>query len=523
MSCGSSNIFNETSGDNIVYECANVGSGLGLFSSESVTPTETTFNFKSLLAGSNINLMGTANDITISSIDTGVATLNNVGGFAAVGQSITGSTLNLRTITGANGITATQNTDDITIGSTQSITSLGAGQALLTAGLPSATIRSLVQGTGISIASNANTLTINNTGVVTVDNIGSGADISAGIVGPVLSLRGISGSGSTTVTQSVDTINVSTPVLTIANQPSGGSALLNTVFPNATVKGLVAGTGISLSNTVNSVTINNTQTPTNTVTNLGGSAEVLVDVLAGSVRARTLQSQGYALVNQSGNLITIGARGPSNIGVGEFIYSGDVGFDNQFKSLVPNGNIQVTSDPSNIYFRPLMNNLLTYSGLANMNTRPNGNPSEGMFLGFGGTSNAILQDQFQAEIGDLTGNEFIGWIAPFRGTFKSVKVFIQSMTNVTLTERVDVYLSLHRTKSDPGTLNIWNEMIQSYNTSITAGEFIQRDLPIGVDIDVDWGVYCVIYCHRPEALGQVDPLQFSVSCGAIIQTSDAFA
>lgn len=76
MSCGS-NVFNETGGNSIVYECANVGSGIGLFDGESISPTETTFNFKSLVAGSNINFTSSADELEISSIDTDVNRLSN--------------------------------------------------------------------------------------------------------------------------------------------------------------------------------------------------------------------------------------------------------------------------------------------------------------------------------------------------------------------------------------------------------------------------------------------------------------
>lgn len=519
MSCGS-NIFNETTGDNIVYECGNIGTGLGLFSGESVTSTETTFNFKSLVAGSNVNLTSTADEIEISSIDTGVTTLSNNGGFAAIGQNITGSTLNLRTITGVNGMTATQNTDNVTIGSTQSITSLGAGQALLTAGLPNATIRSLVQGTGISIASNANTLTINNTGVVTVDSIGGGASVSAGIVGPILSLRSFVGTGAVNVSQTPSIINISSPVLTLSSQP-GGFSLINTTFPSATLKSLIAGAGISIVDSAGTITINNTQTAITGVVTLGSGSPVLLDVLGSNVRARGLVSQGYALVNVSGNDVTIGARGPVNIGTGEPIYAGNVGFDNQYKSLLANGNIQVTSDPSNIYFRPYINNLIEYSGVADMNTRVNGNPDTGSYLGFGRGVVCQLLDQFPAELGSIDG-EFIGWVSPYTGTFKSFRILMRSLTNVTITERVDVYASLHRTKGDPNTLNIWEGLIQSYDSNISIGDFVQRTIDIGVSVDPDWGVYCVIYCQRPSAGGEINPLSFSVACSALVQSQDAF-
>ena len=100
MSCGS-NIFNETTGDNIVYECGNIGNGLGVYSGETVTTTETTFNFKSLAAGSGINISSTADEITINNDQTEVNSVNNLGG--AAGQilvDVLAGSVRARTITG---------------------------------------------------------------------------------------------------------------------------------------------------------------------------------------------------------------------------------------------------------------------------------------------------------------------------------------------------------------------------------------------------------------------------------------
>jgi len=48
------NIFNES--DNNLYECDNIGSGLGVYSGSNIIPPTTTFEFKSIKAGTNVNL-----------------------------------------------------------------------------------------------------------------------------------------------------------------------------------------------------------------------------------------------------------------------------------------------------------------------------------------------------------------------------------------------------------------------------------------------------------------------------------
>ena len=315
--------------------------------------------------------------------------------------------------------------------------------------------------------------------------------------------------------------------MNIENQPceEGVSTLVNngggsTIGQNITgtvlnLKTLISGTGISLTNNLNTIAINNTQTPTNTVTNLGSAAPVLVDVLAGSVRARTLLGQGGTLVNQSGNTVAIFTKTPISLGSGEVIYAGDTLTNNQYKSIVPNGNIEIVSDANSIYFKPIITNIINYSGVANMNTRSNGNPEYGSYLGFGRGINVNLDDQFPAEIPALTG-EFIGWVALNPGRYTAMKVFMQSLIDVNVTERIDVYASLHRTKGDPNTRNFWQGLIQTYDSNITTGDFVQRTLEINADFDSDWGVYMIIYCQRPDGSGSVEPLSFSVSCGCNI-------
>jgi len=112
--CGNnvSNIPNDIS-----YDCTNIGTGTGLYGGAMVLPPVTTFTFKSLKAGANVNLTSDSDSITISSTDTGVTTLNNVGGGAAIGQSIVGNALNLRTLVGSGGTTVTQNANTVTIAS----------------------------------------------------------------------------------------------------------------------------------------------------------------------------------------------------------------------------------------------------------------------------------------------------------------------------------------------------------------------------------------------------------------------
>lgn len=93
---------------------ANVGSGVGLWKDK----VGETLNFKSLVAGSNINISETSDEITITSAAGGgeVNTASNVGiGAGTFAQKI-GPELQFRSLTSSDGSqTITQNTDNINI------------------------------------------------------------------------------------------------------------------------------------------------------------------------------------------------------------------------------------------------------------------------------------------------------------------------------------------------------------------------------------------------------------------------
>lgn len=479
MSCGCNiNIYNTGGSSGETYSASSLGAGEPIFAGEVVTGSDTEFQFKSIVAGANVTLTSNGDELTITSAgpDGGVTFLDQVGGGSQLAQSITGQTLNLRTITGGSGITATQNTD---------------------------------------------TVSIANTGLLTATNIGPGAGlIPIPIVGGNLQVRSFVGTAAVNVSQTANTINISSPVNTLTSLP-GGQSLIGTALPTATLRSLIGGIGISLASSPDNITINNTQTPTNTVTNLGGAANVLIDVLAGSVRARTLISQGYALVNQSGNNITIGARGPVNIGSGEPIFSGNVGFDNQYKSLSSLGNIQITSDPSNIYFKPLINNVIPYSGKTILNTYLSGNPELSDFLGFGSNVPITSIDAFPADYPTLP-TAFVGWVAPYRCRIILADAFIKFSIPTTISEQLDIYCAIHRCKeNDTGMNLIWFDQIFSTTSNISVGDFIQRTFTPNVDVDIRWHLYFSFFAHRPNAAGSTDLIEFYTSSSITVQSSDS--
>jgi hypothetical protein len=521
MSCGS-NIFNETG--EVEYKCANLGPGNGIYAGSITNGLLETFNFKTLLAGSNVTLSTDGNTITISSI--GVSLLNQVGGGAQIGQSITSSTLNLRTLLGTGDVTLTQNANDVTINAPTSV-NIGAGGAAVLAGLVGnqyqfrsinqgnginvintasniviinacsvtqlgggqqlvisnsqglLTARTLLSGSGIDVATVGNNITFSTTSdlITGVNNLGTpGARVLSNITAGIINARSIRTTGpGLTITESLNNIDFTVPPYSISSA-TGGSSLIVSGFTNAVLRSLIGGTAISLTSSTNNITINSSAA--NTVTNVGvlsASQGVLVDVTANSVRAKSLQ---------------------------------------------PNGNIQVTSDAAHIYFRPLVNVTIPYSGRTVLDTYPSGNPQLADFLGFGNSVAVISLNQAIATYPSLPNN-FIGWQSPYNARIKNVRGLCYFPIPITLTERLDIYLIIHRGFASSSTLQVlYFVRIFTTTTNIAAGTTVNYSNDPGVDVDPGSHLYYSFYARRPESQGSQGLIEFCTSSSMTLVSSD---
>jgi hypothetical protein len=100
-----------------VKTASNVGTGSQVFKQK----TNSDLEFRSLVAGTNINITQGANDITISSTGGGggeANTASNVGTGSQVFKQKTGVDLEFRTLVAGTNINITQGANDITISST---------------------------------------------------------------------------------------------------------------------------------------------------------------------------------------------------------------------------------------------------------------------------------------------------------------------------------------------------------------------------------------------------------------------
>jgi len=124
-------VFFAVDANGTITTCSNIGPGFGICSG----PVFSTLEFKSLVAGTDINITSDANSLTIDFAGTISAgentTATSLGGDTDVFESQVGDQLRFRGLTAGQNIILTQNANDIVINSTDTS---GVKFAILTAG-----------------------------------------------------------------------------------------------------------------------------------------------------------------------------------------------------------------------------------------------------------------------------------------------------------------------------------------------------------------------------------------------------
>jgi len=101
-------------------------------------------------------------------------------------------------------------------------------------------------------------------GLIGLNQVGGGGQVGLSLTPTTLNLRTLRGLGAVTMSQSLNNIDFSSPVLTLGSSP-GGATLINTTFPNALLKSLIAGVGINQVNTTNNITFSTFASSNNTI------------------------------------------------------------------------------------------------------------------------------------------------------------------------------------------------------------------------------------------------------------------
>ena len=223
-------IENTDKGSDVTLENAGTGGATGNLVNDGVGPELKT---KGLLAGTGISLSNTATDITIT----------NLNGLVTLGACENGDTSAILV--------------DIGVAPDLSLYSLKAGDGIMITPAPS--------GEG---GDDCNVCIINDDPGSAVTLINDGTDIEGDLVadgvGPVLHIRGLKDEAGISITKTDTDICIENTDkgsdVTLENAGTGGATgnLVNDgVGPELKTKGLLAGTGISLSNTATDITITN--------------------------------------------------------------------------------------------------------------------------------------------------------------------------------------------------------------------------------------------------------------------------
>lgn len=221
-----------------------------------------------------------------------------------------GGNVQLKSLLEGSGIDITTNADDITIASTiidtNFCTSTGTGEAVCES---ANNINSLIGGTSISIADTVGDLTITNTSpeATVCTNTGTGVGICNG--GNV-NLNSLIGSTGISVANTTDdlTITNTSPESTTCTDTGSGVGICN--GGNTNLNSLIASTGISIANTTDDLTITNTSPEATVCSNSGTGEGTLCN--GGNVTLKSLkQGTGITLTNNA-NDVTITSSGGSN-------------------------------------------------------------------------------------------------------------------------------------------------------------------------------------------------------------------
>jgi hypothetical protein len=190
------------------------------------------------------------------------------------------------------------------------------GQLLIgsTGGTPTAA--ALTQGTGITITNSAGGITITNSDLgssVTLSNAGTTSLVNDG-VGPALAVKGlVSGTGISFSTSATDvTITNSDPASGVTLTNVGGTETLvnDGAGPALGIKGLIAGTGMTLSSNSTSVTFtNNDPGSAVTLSSAGGTQTLVNDGVGPALATKGLSAGSGIALSSDSTSVTVAVSG----------------------------------------------------------------------------------------------------------------------------------------------------------------------------------------------------------------------
>ena len=221
-----------------------------------------------LIAGTDITLTPGVGSITINSSGGSSVTLANAGGDETLVKNGTGPSLISKGISAGTGITLTSNANWVTVTNSSpasgvTLASAGGTETLVNDGTgPSLATKGLSAGTGITLTGTATDITVTNSSPasgVTLTNAGGDETLVKNGTGPSLISKGISAGTGISLSSNANLVTVtnSSPASSVTLASAGGTETLvnDGTGPSLATKGLSAGTGITLTSNATSITI----------------------------------------------------------------------------------------------------------------------------------------------------------------------------------------------------------------------------------------------------------------------------
>lgn len=255
-----------------VNTASNLGLGEPIFDSK----LGVDLKFKSLVAGNNIELTSNLTNIVIDNIAPlgEINTASNIGTGQALFKQKDLLNLEFKTLTQGTGINLINNTNDINIvntapGEYNTASNIGLGEGLfkIKSGAD-LQFKTLVAGSNITITNNNNDLTINSFSsgeANTSSNVGTGIGLFKAKVGVDLTFKSLLVGSGLSITNSLDEVTLTNTspgeVNTASNIGTGVGIYRSKTGSNLELKSLIAGSGVNITSTSSEITItNNTST-----------------------------------------------------------------------------------------------------------------------------------------------------------------------------------------------------------------------------------------------------------------------
>lgn len=259
--------------------------------------TAPTAELKGLTAGTGISLVGGADDVTLAVTNgADTVTLSNAGTGSTLVVSSAGPTLSTKSLTAGAGINFTVTANDIAIdapgGATYSIADAGAGdETLINDGTgPAFLLKKITAGTGITLGSDGTQVTITNAGVGTTPTFTAGAGDQALFDGSPLTtftptFKSLTAGAGISLAADANKITITnsaaSAVYTLSTDAAAtGSSIVSTPSPTSAdfrVRGIAAGAGITVGVVGADVVVTNSGAGGVTTLANGGTNTIVVD------------------------------------------------------------------------------------------------------------------------------------------------------------------------------------------------------------------------------------------------------